>query len=831
MINRDTELRFWQLGAVLLLLLYLTASSAFLAIEHQIIMGAAILCAAFVADFFGSPYFPSPSVEQRGQFLRILIMVLCGFLTLRYWFFRTTVTITFDSLTEFSFSMLLYLAETYGILIFFLGMFVNASPIQRQTPRMQYHEDELPEVDVYIPTYNESEDVVRITALAATSMFYPQEKLNIYILDDGGTVNKLSDPDPGKALGARQRAQRLKEIARELSIIYATRDENIHAKAGNLNESLMSCECRLDEDAFDKMSCINQGIHQGCGQLIVILDCDHVPARDFLKKTVGFFLEDPRLFLLQTPHFFINPDPIEKNLETFRKGPSENEMFYAAIHPGLDFWNASFFCGSAAIMRRNFLLEVGGIAGETITEDAETALGLHAKGYNSAYFFKPLIIGLTPETFDDFIVQRSRWAQGMIQIFILKNPLFQKGLTIFQKMCYINASFFWFFGFARVIFFLSPLILLFFGLKIYNASIAQVIAYALPHLAGAYLLSNYLFGRYRYPFFSELYESVISFYLLPAIISAIRKPRSPVFKVTPKAVSLKKDFLSHLAMPFYIMFFLSIAGYAAGLYQWVNTPGPKDSIVISLLWNTFNLVIVLSCLGVVWEKRQMRKQHRYPAEEDVILQTDRGETRIPAKTFDLSISGAGLAVELDAAAVHAKAREKNREGPLDGDGNIGRSPDDVDGNREGNPLDGDGNSKGSTAYGDAAIRDFTREDVILHARDSYGNLYELPIKVVHQRRRGSQIILGTLFKDDSGENLRNIVNFVYGDSSRWQFFSEKPSASTIGYLRGFYRLIKIGVSGTVTNFKGLCSMAIGSLPSVKERPLPEASEATLQKEK
>ena len=124
----------------------------------------------------------------------------------------------------------------------------------------------------------------------------------------------------------------------------------------------------------------------------------------------------------------------------------------------------------------------------------------------------------------------------------------------------------------------------------------------MPHLAGAYLLSNYLFGRYRHPFFSELYETIQSFYLLPAIFSVILKPRSPVFKVTPKAVSLQKDFLSHLAMPFYLMLFISLAGYGAGGYRWLTTPGMTDSIVLCMVWNTFNVVILLSCLGVVWEE-------------------------------------------------------------------------------------------------------------------------------------------------------------------------------------------------------------------------------------
>ena len=41
------------------------------------------------------------------------------------------------------------------------------------------------------------------------------------------------------------------------------------------------------------------------------------------------------MFLVQTPHFFINPDPIEKNLQTFTQMPGENEMFYKVIQRGL----------------------------------------------------------------------------------------------------------------------------------------------------------------------------------------------------------------------------------------------------------------------------------------------------------------------------------------------------------------------------------------------------------------------------------------------------------------------------------------------------------------
>ena len=147
-----------------------------------------------------------------------------------------------------------------------------------------------------------------------------------------------------------------------------------------------------------------------------MFDADHAPARDFLLETVGYFDEEPRLFLVQTPHFFLNPDPVERNLDTFEKMPSENEMFYGIIQRGLDKWDASFFCGSAAVLRRAALAETNGFSGVSITEDCETALALHARGWKSVYVDKPLIAGLQPATFASFIGQRSRWAQGMMQI-------------------------------------------------------------------------------------------------------------------------------------------------------------------------------------------------------------------------------------------------------------------------------------------------------------------------------------------------------------------------------------------------------------------------------
>ena len=54
-------------------------------------------------------------------------------------------------------------------------------------------------MDIYIPTYNEDPEILRPTVIAATQMRYPRHKLHVYVLDDGGTAQKLCDKDPAKA--------------------------------------------------------------------------------------------------------------------------------------------------------------------------------------------------------------------------------------------------------------------------------------------------------------------------------------------------------------------------------------------------------------------------------------------------------------------------------------------------------------------------------------------------------------------------------------------------------------------------------------------------------
>lgn len=567
--------------------------------------------------------------------IRLVLLLIALFVSWRYLYWRITDTVIYTGFFDYIGTLLLLFAEIYGIVISSLGIFTSLNLLNRQPTDIRGTPDEkLPSVDVLIPTYNEDFDIVVDTLLSASMMHYPKDKLRIYLLDDGGTDQKISDPDPSKAEAALKRREKFQTFCTENGFTYITRSRNVNAKAGNINNAL---------------SHIN-------GELILILDCDHIPTHDFLQNTVGEFLRDPKIFLVQTPHAFYNPDPIEKNMGIFRNAPSENEMFYYHIQKGHDFWESSFFCGSAALLKRSCLDEVGGIAGETVTEDAETALKLHAKGYKSAYISIPMVRGLQPETFSALVLQRIRWTQGMIQIFLLNNPLFQP-LKLHQKLSYFSACFFWFFSYARVVYLLAPLAYLLFGLRVYHASPTEILVYPLPHLMLALLTSYFLYKEVRWSFYSEVYETALSLFTLPAIASVFFNPRAPEFAVTPKGENAEEDFISQLYTPFIIIFFLIVIGFGMGIYRLLNYPELIAVTAVTMAWNAFNLFLILSALVIVYEKRQLRRYARIPSNENVILDV-KGKT-YHGKITDISMGG--IAVSFPETVLQALSEDMIRD--------------------------------------------------------------------------------------------------------------------------------------------------------------------------
>jgi cellulose synthase (UDP-forming) len=535
---------------------------------------------------------------------------------------RSKLCLVFKGLWDFIGMTALYMAEVYSMLVHFLGFFINLWPMRNRPALLPTDSSLYPTVDVLIPTYDESLDIVRVTAIAAKQLDYPADKLNIYICDDGGTLNKRKDPETGNS--AWQRHFNLRQIATEVGVHYITRESNNSAKAGNINHAL----------------------NYTTGDLILILDCDHVPTRDFLSRTVEYFIADTKLFLVQTPHFFINPSPIEASLGGVGNPNAESDLFYREIHRSVDFWNSSYFCGSAAILRRKYLEEVGGLSGKTITEDAETALRLHSAGYNSAYMDMPMVCGLAPDNYDSYVLQKTRWAQGMTQMLVMHNPLTIKGLNLQQRICYFNSCLFWLFGFARIMFYISPALFLLFGLKIYHVSLNPILAIALPYVLSTYLIMDFFYGRTRQPIFSEIYESIQAVFLLPAVISVFLNPTQPAFKVTPKGQLQQQEALNARAATFLVIIAICIASLVAAVLRWIDYPVQRDTILVTGIWCTYNLFLACATLGAFWERRQIRNAYRIYVQEPVRLYIPHLKLETVGLTTDIALNGLGFSVKL-----------------------------------------------------------------------------------------------------------------------------------------------------------------------------------------
>lgn len=682
----------WAVAAALIFLLVALPIS----LQTHLIAGLVVVASMIVLKFF----------RAQGVW-RLIALALGTAIVLRYVYWRTTSTL--PPLSEFANyipAFLLYLAEMYSVMMLFLSLFVVSSPLgSRKAPPLD--PDNLPTVDVFVPSYNESAHLLATTLSAAKGMAYPPDKLTVWLLDDGGTDQKCTSPNPALAREAKERRAELQTLCAALGVNYLTRARNEHAKAGNLNN----------------------GLEHSTGDLVAVFDADHAPARSFLEETVGYFSTEKNLFLVQTPHFFINPDPLERNLGTFQTMPSENEMFYGVIQRGLDKWNAAFFCGSAALLKREALQETNGFSGISITEDCETALELHSRGWRSIYVDKPLIAGLQPESFASFIGQRSRWAQGMMQILRYRFPPLKRGLRLSQRLCYMSSTLFWLFPFTRFCFLLSPLCYLFFSLEIFMASGGEFLAYTSTYMMVNFMMQNYLYGRYRWPWISDLYEYIQAIYLLPALLSVMANPSKPTFKVTAKSEDMNQSRVSELGAPYFIVFGILLLGVVATVVRVWAEPYKADVTLVTGGWNLLNLIIAGCALGVVAERGTRRQSHRVIVDRPCRFLM--GDKIVEGLVRDVSVGGASLRLSQSALP----GLKRGAFGTLE-----------------------------VTSLSDLPVN-------------------QLPIEVRKMTIDEKGVVIGCRFLTETPEHHRLIADLAFANADQWSLF-QKRRHQDIGILRG-----------------------------------------------
>jgi cellulose synthase (UDP-forming) len=288
-------------------------------------------------------------------------------------------------------------------------------------------------------------------------------------------------------------------------------------------------------------------------------------------------------------------------------------------------------------------MEIGGIAVETVTEDAHTALKLHRLGYNSAYLNQPLAAGLATESLSAHVGQRIRWARGMAQIFRLDNPLLGPGLTIWQRLCYATAMLHFFFGLPRLVFLTAPMAYLFFELHVINSTAGTLALYVVPYILLSAIANAHLQGESRHTFWADVYETVLASYVtLPTMVAMLR-PHAGTFNVTAKGGLVTKPYFDWgISQPYLLLVVLNLLAFVFGLMRlFFWNPNETGTVVLNLVWTTYSVLILGAAMGVAAETRQVRRTHRVDTRLEAVLYLDNGQV-LHCECMDYSMTGLGL---------------------------------------------------------------------------------------------------------------------------------------------------------------------------------------------
>ncbi|MEH2531321.1 cellulose synthase (UDP-forming) [Bradyrhizobium sp. AZCC 1588] len=353
-----------------------------------------------------------------------------------------------------------------------------------------------PAVDIFICTYDEPLEILERSILSALALDYPNA--TVWVLDD-------------------TRRDWLREYCEKVGARHVTRPDNNGAKAGNLNNGLMATARETN------------------APVILVLDADFAPRRDFLKRTVGLLLSDPEVAIVQTPQFYHNADPIQHNLLAGKSWVDDQRFFFDVFQPAKDAWDCAFCVGTSFVVRRDRLNEIGGFPQQAISEDINLTYTMLAHGYRTWWLNEPLSFGLSAEGIPEYITQRARWCLGTIQVALLRNgPLFGRGFSFTQRWHYFHGVLNWLSKPFMVLLLIAPTIYWFGGLPAFEADYHTFLRYGVPALLGQIIYMGWISRGRTLPLFMEATHAVTCFAVTATLLSAIVKPFGRPFKITDK---------------------------------------------------------------------------------------------------------------------------------------------------------------------------------------------------------------------------------------------------------------------------------------------------------
>ncbi|MCF6314517.1 MAG: glycosyltransferase [Verrucomicrobiales bacterium] len=512
---------------------------------------------------FAGLWLISPMLSWSKVSVRLVAVSLFLLLNARYVWWRLVATLVPVSADpEALWTWLFVILELFATVVLTWHFIVLIRPSNRSleadlAERSLRTQDEVKGVDIFIPTYNEPEDILRRTIEAACKIDYPNFK--VWVLDDGDR-------------------EWLRDLCKNLKVSYLLRVERKGFKAGNLNHALTKTK----------------------NPLICVVDADFALASNFLWRTVGL-LDDPLIGIVQTPQIFINPDAIQYNLYGEKAWPEAQCMFTDMMQSGRDTWDNAFCYGTGFVIKRECLELVGGFPEATITEDLHTSYLLVSHGFKTRFLNEPLSFGLAAQDVEGFVTQRTRWCIGTLQCFAVEDGVLRaKRLSVIDRLFFLDPVMYHIGTIWKFCILIAPALYWWFGISPFHSDLGHLLVVFAPRMLlsiyGFYWLSN----RKTIPLVSELDRVVSIFSLVTGVFKLFVNPFRQTFATTSKELdSTKTQIHWPLMRPHLILIVLTATGMA---YQYFCAQGeqffmrPNVGLMISLtvyvLWLLFFACLV-----------------------------------------------------------------------------------------------------------------------------------------------------------------------------------------------------------------------------------------------
>ena len=583
-------------------------------------------------------------VRMIWQVLAVAALVLGA----NYIYWRWTASLNTDALW---YAIPLVLAETLawiGTVLFTINLWQEKDPPPGVPPteindclRADEAVESRPiKVDLFIATYSEDVELVRLSIRDAMRMTYPGPlDYKVHVLDDG-------------------RRPEMKAVCEQEGANYITRQSNIGYKAGNLRN----------------------GLEHTDGDFLIICDADTRVFPTLLSHTLGYF-RDPDVAWVQTPQWFFDLPEGEDLARWLRRkaggagygvgwlaqkivGPvtigrdpffNDPRMFYDVILRRRNWANAAFCCGAASVHRREAVMQAAlrsyvwsvdaeiarhtrdirdpatrealqdamrpHVAFDTeltpykfhVSEDIYTSILLHgdaARRWRSVMHPRIESKMLSPQDMLTWMIQRFKYAAGSLDILFHDNIFNRLRFKLSLPQTLMYATTFWSYLACvwNTVFLISPVIYLFTGIPPVSAWSTPFYLHFLPFFIVSELA--FMFGTWGISAWDGRASYLSFFSMNLRALDTVLRGEQIKFHVTPKERQTGR-FL-YLVKPQIAIVLLTLTGLIWGGIQVARGQVDDPSgYVINIFWGAVNIAAMLPLIfAAMWTPPEEQEASR-----------------------------------------------------------------------------------------------------------------------------------------------------------------------------------------------------------------------------